>query len=183
MNLFNIDISKYQTISFDLFDTLLLRTYSRDTLFNKIDKILPNFYTLRKQAETLAYNENKYFTYKQIYKHLPFDSNIEQNMEKNFIYVNQEMLNFYNYCCKEKNVIITSDMYFGKDFLEPLCNSLGIFNYSKFLVSSDMKMAKYDNTIFDKYITRRYKDVLHIDDREFNYNKITFIKYEKMRVF
>ena len=74
-------------------------------------------------------------------------------------------------------------MYFGKDFLEPLCNSLGIFNYSKFLVSSDMKMAKYDNTIFDKYITRRYKDVLHIDDREFNYNKITFIKYEKMRVF
>ena len=104
-------------------------------------------------------------------------------MEKNFIYVNQEMLNFYNYCCKEKNVIITSDMYFGKDFLEPLCNSLGIFNYSKFLVSSDMKMAKYDNTIFDKYITRRYKDVLHIDDREFNYNKITFIKYEKMCVF
>ena len=102
MNLFNIDISKYQTISFDLFDTLLLRTYSRDTLFNKIDKILPNFYTLRKQAEILAYHENKYFTYKQIYKHLPFDSNIEQNMEKNFIYVNQEMLNFYNYCCKEK---------------------------------------------------------------------------------
>ena len=31
MNLFNIDISKYQTISFDLFDTLLLRTYSSDT--------------------------------------------------------------------------------------------------------------------------------------------------------
>lgn len=147
-------ISKSEVISFDIFDTALLRNVSQPQyIFNIIDKIKGNnFYNQRVVAEEKAKTNLKKSspTIKEIYKYVK-DGNYkyEIEVERNFICKNSEIKEIYDYCVNnKKKIIFISDMYLSKDVLESFLKANGYNKIDKIYVSCDYNKTK-NNGLFD----------------------------------
>ena len=129
------ELKKYKYVSFDIFDTLILRNVSKpvdifeivEVEYNKIhEEKLSNFKNLRIEAElTARKNTSKEeITINEIYDNLKFDNKdeikeLEIQIEKSFIVKNPEMFEIYNKCLENGlKVIITSDMYLPQEIIE-----------------------------------------------------------------
>ena len=176
--------SEYDVISFDIFDTLILRPFSEPTdLFYFIgnDLSFMDFKNIRMQAE--------YEARMQCYKkngHMEIDINdiwyriqkitgieretgmaLEQQYEMQFCYANPFMKKVYKGLQElGRTIVITSDMYWTTESLEKLLKKNGYTGYKHLFVSNDYKASKAKGNLFNivKEKTEKYGGLVHIGD-------------------
>lgn len=178
-------INKYDYISFDIFDTLIVRNVLKpsdvfvivENKYNKNhDKKINSFAEKRKLAEIKARkkNDHKEITISEIYAELDgFTSRqkfilkqLEISTEINICLGNNEMIEVYDYCKKiGKKLIVTSDMYLEESTIKKILTKAKIDDYEKLFLSSKTKLVKYDGSVFP-FIKRttKAKNILHIGD-------------------
>lgn len=184
---YNIDkiINKYEYISFDIFDTLVKRNVEKPSdIFNLVEveynkqnnKKIKNFKQLRIQAEIKAKEiiEGNEPNIDDIYEMLEIDGDknqikeLELETELKFIQKNKDFYEIYKYCKNNgKKIIIVSDMYLDKKFIEMILKDNGIDQYEKLFISNDIKLNKHSGSIFPfilKKLKISRKNIIHIGD-------------------
>ncbi|EFL6809073.1 DUF4422 domain-containing protein, partial [Campylobacter coli] len=164
-------------VSFDLFDTLLVRPYStpQDVFLHLEEKYnLKGFAKDRTNAENKAriLLNKKLVNYDEIYACMPqiyqFLKEKEQELEFETLYVNPEMKVVYDYLIKQgKKIILTSDMYYSEEFFKKILDKNNINGYSKIYISGVVNKSKHHGDLY-RYILDDLKikanDILHIGD-------------------
>jgi len=178
MNIYRIkkEIRKHQIISFDIFDTLLLRPFAQPKdLFQYIEERynLPGFKEERISAENksrIKHQNQEEITYSQIYKEIDNKfkniKKIELETEKELLTYNQKIKPIYDFAVSNnKRIIIVSDIYFSKVFLKKILNKNNYFNFEFIYSSADILKTKNSGSIY-KHISNIYKNqkILHIGD-------------------
>lgn len=169
-------IKNATVVSFDIFDTLLIRPYCKPTdLFLHLERIhqTEGFATARieaeKRARKVSPREDIFFD--EIYKFIDIKyahlKEHELKLEKQILHKNTRATEIYNYAKSlGKRIIITSDMYFDSEFLKSVLLKEG-FSFEKLYVSSEIGKTKWSGTLFD-YILRDLnispEQILHIGD-------------------
>lgn len=185
-------IRKHKIISFDIFDTLLMRPFlCPSDLFKfiepKVRDIINDytfdFVTKRRIAEKVAFENalsrgDGEITIEEIYDRLCSENGIpnekasllislEITTEENTLYRRESIYNGYILALSlNKTIIITSDMYLPKAVIEGiLCKNK--IEYDKLYLSSEIKKKKSTGELFD-YILSDIKckpeEILHIGD-------------------
>lgn len=183
------------TVSFDIFDTLLLRPFLYptdlfDILSNKMNEGIASFVdfaVIRKNAEDETRAEEKIkspsseeITYEQIYHHISENCGLsialiekmkaeELAMEQQVLYPRQLGKELFELAKDAgKRIVITSDMYLPKDFIEGILAKNGYSGYGKLYLSSDIMLTKATGNLF-KYILndleiKNAKSLIHLGD-------------------
>lgn len=171
-------IKNAKIISFDIFDTLLVRPFLEPkNVFDFLSKHLqePEFAYKRSVAEDELRIEGNYFpTYDDIYKHLPTNFNYIKEIERQFeidtLFANPFVKKIYNYAKElDKRIIIVSDMYFDEATLKTILTKNGYDKYEKIYISAYKKKCKYDGSIFPDIVEDcnvKTSDILHIGDNK-----------------
>ena len=174
------NIKKSDIISFDIFDTLLLRSYlSPNDVFAAISEEYkaPDFYKIRINAEPAAMqeliSENKDdVTFDEIYDYIPSEykhfKEIEAEFESKHLFSNTEMLDVLKYALSlNKRIIIASDMYLPYETLhKTLVRELGTDKF-KLYVSCEFGKRKHTGNLFKKILDDtqvKPSKILHIGD-------------------
>ena len=183
------EIKKHEIISFDIFDTLLIRPYVKPTdLFLHIEKLykIKGFYKNRIMAEKLArgkYIDFEEVTLNQIYEEIDEKykrfKEIEIELEERILTTHKENKKIYDYALSlGKKIIITSDMYLPKKTIEKILTKNNYTNYYKLYLSSDLNLTKASGNLY-KYIIEDLKvapsSIMHIGDNfhsDFNNPKL-----------
>ncbi|HEG2660448.1 TPA: hypothetical protein SCV26_000967 [Campylobacter coli] len=179
-------------ISFDIFDTLLVRPCINPSDMFKIIAtragLDESFIKIRQLAEQYA-RENKPFyeddiTIDDIYRHLHLNFElsieecerlkiIEMEVEFDYLYPKNSIQDlFFEALENRKKVIIVSDMYLPKNFLEKVLEKNNYKNYDGLFVSGDLKISKGSGRLFDFIIAKFEKmgfdksSILHIGDNQ-----------------
>lgn len=166
-------IDESDVVSFDIFDTLIVRPFSKaDGIYRYIEREygLDNFCYVRKCAEKIA--RNKYdldVNIDQIYENMPERfrniKEIELECELKLCRRNQQIMEIYNYCLNnDKEIICISDMYLDEEFEKRLLNKCG-FKIGKVFCSCGRRESKANGLLFE-YVKSIYdgKKILHIGD-------------------
>lgn len=180
-------LMEYDVVSFDIFDTLIFRPFSSPTdLFYLVGNEIGilDFKRMREEAEYVARTE-KYASsgiyevnFKDIWIKLSemIDISVddgmalEQNYELRFCYANPFMKQVFDKLIKSgKRIVITSDMYLSKEFLEKLLKENGYAGFEKLYVSCEYDKSKSDGRLYD--IVLREMEVepaqmIHVGDNE-----------------
>ena len=173
-------INNAQIISFDIFDTLLLRPYvvpeslwEHIGILNKID----NFRNLRLWAfqdarKKYCINGVEEITLEQIYEFMPEEYRYlkekEIELETSVLQQNKEIKEVVDYAISTgKKVIAISDMYLPVDLLRSILDRNGYSNINEIYVSSETKLLKATGALY-KYVLKnlgvKADKVLHIGD-------------------
>ena len=171
-------IDCHKVISFDIFDTLLIRPYLKPTdLFLHIEKQerKPGFAKARIEAEEEARRVEKYvgdITLDMIYKHigdefLPLRKR-EEFFELQVCQPHPVLKELYDYALKEnKQIIVISDMYLSKQFLTKLLDKKGYHKFDRVFVSCNEHVSKGEGRLFQTVLDDlkcEPSEVLHIGD-------------------
>ena len=181
-------IEKYNYISFDIFDTLIKRNVKKPSDIFKLTAIeyeketnvlIPNYKELRIEAEFIAKPlcDGEEPDIDDIFNNIKLDKNqydinklkeIEINLELLLCQRNNYFYPIYEYCVKNnKKIIITSDMYLNKKYIEKILKNAGIYNYDYLFLSNEVKLNKRIGKIYThvlKEINIKPKQLLHIGD-------------------
>ena len=178
-------IGQHSVVSFDVFDTLLKRNVFKPNDIIKYavqnyctqhgDVDYTALYEARIKSETEARkNKSSEITCDDISEELKKTMgnpeellNIEMSLENELCYANRIIKNVYDWCINNnRRVIIISDIYYSKDFIENLLNING-YNLSKaeLYISSEVGFTKIKGTIFKEidYKTE-HRNIVHIGD-------------------
>lgn len=173
-------LNNYKIISFDIFDTLLLRPYLRPSdLFFHVEKLekKPFWAQRRKEAERAArknYSHWQDITFEEIYQEMTAEDRSlkeeELALEKCALQPNEEMLAVFNYVKQcGKRIIIISDMYLPGDFLSQILKEKGYQGFEKLYVSNEKRKLKATGDLY-KAVAQELQinpqDVLHIGDNK-----------------
>lgn len=189
--------SEVQVVSFDVFDTTLLRKVKRPVdvflyMENEARHLMGNqnvqFPDLRVNAERIAREraseQHGYgdATLKEIYSALQELTGVndetikslielEIRAEEALIYANPRMLELYRLAQSEgKQITFTSDMYLpGADVARLL--EMNGFSANNLLVSSEARLTKHSGELFDLVVERFGENperILHIGDNEWS---------------
>lgn len=159
------EINNHEIISFDVFDTLLLRkVYEPTDVFDLIDcELSGQFSFVFSNARKIAEHELRKMgepTIYQIYEYLAKKYHLSQNdmqyllsleleKERQVLCARQKMKFCMKYCIEQgKKVYLLSDMYLPAEILGELLNGCGITGYTELLVSCDYSTSKSDK-LFD----------------------------------
>lgn len=189
-----IDVNNYKVVSFDIFDTLLLRTVAKPVdVFASVwvraqnlgiagsDLSKDEFVKLRVEMERLARTKakNRECTLYDIYEQFPGFitsdseqlSRIEVETECDLCYLNRDV---YQIALDAKEsgakIVLVSDMYLsGKDLMQIMSkNGFDIGLIDTILVSNEHKRNKQDGELFrillDNYPDILPSEILHIGD-------------------
>lgn len=172
-----INLSIYEIISFDLFDTLFLRKIRKPTdIFEIVEYISKTneFAKKRILAEKNVRKKSQFeeVTLDEIYDNLDFSNKdelkeFELEIEEEFIYVNPKIKAILNKAKeKKKKIILVSDMYLPQYFIENILKKYNI-HYDKLYLSSTIKKTKASGNLFE-YILDDLKisstNLFHIGD-------------------
>ena len=187
-------------VSFDIFDTLLIRPFVNPTdLFKylEIEKKANGFFDARVNAEKVARKNISYeeITLDDIYKYIipKFKDfkDFEIEYEMNLCLANPKVQAIYDYAVKNgKKIIAISDMYLPKKVLEDLLEKNGFSEIGKVYVSSEIKYTKGHGKLF-KYVLNDLEinptEIIHIGDNiesDINQaNKLGISTYQITKVF
>lgn len=172
-------IDNAKIISFDIFDTLLVRPYIKPTdLFYHLEKLYSanGYAQARIDAEKQARKNSQKaeITLEDIYNVIPKKFKIFQQKEMDFEYqvarINPIILPILDYVRQQgKKIIIISSMYLPKTLSEKMLHKIGVSDYSKIYVSCEVQKNKRDASIY-KYVLEDLScnpaDILHIGDNE-----------------
>lgn len=171
----------YDVISFDIFDTILLRPFSEpDSIFvllQKENNIL-NFERIRIDAAKKVYDRNrvcgiKEITIKEIYDEIETETGIpcetgidrEEKSEFELCYTNEYIKRVMDLLIEQgKTIILTSDMYLSQKFIEKLLQKNNIKGFEKIYLSSTYGYGKKEGLF--KQIKNDYKgkSIIHVGD-------------------
>ena len=186
-----INKSNIKVISFDIFDTLLVRPViePRD-IFYLFDKKLKkyNSYTftqLRFNAEEdmIKSNPNIYDIWNSIAKKnrlSKIDKNFlceqEIELESDLLYTRKLIKKIFEYAIKSgKKVILTSDMYLTSEILSHILKKNGYKDFKNIYVSNECNRRKSSGDLY-KFIVNREEispsELLHIGDNYYSDYKI-----------
>lgn len=185
---FKQEIDRSEVVSFDCFDTLLVRIVSSpeavfrllETRFN-----LVNFARLRKELQTKASIraeekgrphadlDDVYALFQEEYPDMADWKLIKKEeiaAEAKVLYANPEMKSLYDYArSQKKRIIVTSDMYLSTETVEGFLKEKGYADIDAVYVSSDMGATKFRGDLYgrvaEKEGTAPYK-ICHIGDNE-----------------
>lgn len=180
-------LMNYDVISFDIFDTLVLRNLSDPKdLFSyltaKYDlmdfaKVRINVEKELRDEKTEKYGNhevNIYEIYERISKYTNIDPLVgvknEMEEEKNFCKANPYMKRVFDTLLQNgKKIIITSDMYIPHDLMEELLENCGYTGYDKLFVSCDYYKNKRNLELYE-YINENYLNpdltIIHVGDNK-----------------
>ena len=179
------DIQKYDVISFDIFDSLLVRTVGKPedvyllTGYNcktRINRAPKDFANDRKAAAFIAAANaiNGECTLREIYDNLTGYSVSEKTIlmeeelriEKAVLRANPRIGSLYRACVDaKKKIIAVSDMYLPASFLKDVLKINGYENIDEVFVSCDYLANKQSGTLFKKVEEKTgKKKFLHIGD-------------------
>ena len=170
--------SRYDVISFDIFDTLLIRPYDKPTdLFEELEKryFMPGFARARVEAEQRA--REKYIlqedvTLVQIYEMIDAVyltmSERETALERAVVRANKIIKILYDEAVRlGKHIVIVSDMCLTKDFLKTILWDNGYSVFEKVYVSSETGHTKASGNMY-QYVLNDFgckaEEILHIGD-------------------
>lgn len=181
-------LSEYDVVSFDIFDTLILRPLARPTdLFYLLESRngMFNFIELRRLAEERArqkttkpnYEVDIYDIYDELSRYYKIDKDKaiidEINTEMDLCYANPYIKQVYDKLEKSgKTIIAVSDMYIPEKLMKKILNSCG-YNIQNIFVSCDYGVSKLNGLLQKKamnLIGTNFK-YIHIGD---NYNSDIF---------
>lgn len=181
------DLMQYDVISFDTFDTLILRPFSKPVdLFMLVGKRLnkTEFCRIRIEAEKRAREKatvergNREVTIYDIYTiieertGIPAEKGvqIEFETELRYCFANPYMKRVFRLLQEQgKTIIIVSDMYLPHDMMEKLLVKAGYVGYDKLYVSCDYSCSKSTQSLY-QYVKRDYigKKIVHIGDNVYS---------------
>ena len=173
-------IKKAEVVSFDIFDTLLVRNVHKpEDIFLLVEKISGSrgFVQRRIQAAVNAakYSKNGECTLDDIYHSLEESTeqerdqlkNLELEVERRQLQANPEIRLLYKKCRDlKKRIIAVSDMYLPSSFLTELLQNIG-FLVDKVYVSCEYKESKRGGGLFDAVVSEEKKtgkSIIHIGD-------------------
>jgi HAD superfamily hydrolase (TIGR01549 family) len=175
------EIDKFEIISLDIFDTIILRPYLKPAdMFVHIEQILniKNFSKNRIEAEkkARANSVEGEITLNDIYANI---SNaykdafqFELDFEKQICQKNEEMHMAYLHALeKGKKIIFVSDMYLPQSVLEEILINTGFKKYEFLFISSTFKKKKATGELFDVVLEKlnvKPEKILHIGDNKRN---------------
>jgi len=185
--IFTKGLLQYDVISFDIFDTLILRPFAKPAdLFMLIGKRLnrSEFFRIRTDAEKKARETasltkgSREITIDDIYtliekrtgipKELGIQTELETELQ--YCFANPYMKRVFR-LLKEHNktVIIVSDMYFPHDMMEKLLQNAGYSGYDKLYVSCDYGCSKSTKSLY-QYVKQDFQNqkLVHIGDNHFS---------------
>ena len=175
-------IIKHDVISFDIFDTLLMRRgilYPEDVfllaeLRLKAEGLEYPFAKMRKEAEVTLMG---YPDLDEIYENLQKLSGwtnvvinrmkqVECETDDSLLLRREVMCRIFQRAIEQgKKVYLISDMYYPKVYLEKLLCQNGIVGYQELFVSCDIKKEKSDGSLFQWYLEQvKEGSKLHIGD-------------------
>lgn len=175
--------SRYDIISFDIFDTLIFRPFENPTdsfyLLEAENKLL-SFMKYRREAESEARKNttkaNDEINIFDIYAELQnyYDISAPYNMaekeielEKQICYANPYMFEIYKKLLeKGKKIIAVSDMYIPEQYMRQILDSCGYTGITDIFVSCDYGVTKTSG-LLPKLVKEKIgkeKTIIHIDD-------------------
>ena len=176
------DISdKTQIVSFDIFDTLVVRDVNipADVFRIMEDRLgIAGFQKKRIEAEKKAReikSDTSEVTIDEIYQSYEGITRetiseyikTELQTEISLCHPNLDIIPFFEQCKEKYKVIIVSDMYLPAEMMRKMLDSCGITSYEKLYVSCDIGKSKYDGNLFE-YIAADLKvdisEITHIGD-------------------
>ena len=170
-------IALHDIISFDIFDTLLLRPFVNPTdLFFYIEDAYgkKGFAEARISAEQklrMTMKETEEVHLSDIYSEIPEYKDfmqVEMDTELTLLHPNPEMFKIYQKAKElKKDIIIISDIYLSEDFIAELLNVKGYTGYKKLYVSSTWNKEKWTGNLFRvvlEDIEATPSSILHIGD-------------------
>ncbi len=177
------EIEKHEVISFDVFDTLLMRrTLLSDDVFEIVGSCakkqeinVSRFKMLRKRAEANVLNTNHTLDsiYDEIYRISDINADdieklkqLELIIEESCVIPRHDMIDVFNYVkALKKKIFIISDMYLPRDFIGYLLNKNGICGFTDVFVSGEYGVRKSQG-LFDVYKSNigNKLSCLHIGD-------------------
>lgn len=165
--------ANHQVISFDLFDTLLMREYTvADFAKLKMGKILfeerrisspEEFVRVRNRIESKLRSEQNFVgdvSITEIYERLTTELNIQDvsasylaNLEfehdLSMIMAKTEMVDYFNsLCTKGKTVWIITDTYYTAKQIDLIAKRIGLTGEYQLFVSSELKLRKDNGTMW-----------------------------------
>lgn len=174
-------LDQYSFISFDIFDTLLMRRclYPRD-IFYIIDSRIEfdidfTFSELRMAAEQ-ELKESAYPCIDEIYNKMQEQEkfsddikrklkNLEIEAEREYIIPRRKMVELYHKCIEQgKIVILISDMYLDREILKDILNKNNVFGYDELFISCEYGISKNEGLyekVIEKYGKRKW---IHVGD-------------------
>ncbi len=176
-------ISKAEAVSFDIFDTLIVRLYRRPTdLFRHLEFMTSKtgFCTARIEAESAARqkaekDERHEVTLEEIYSflHPEYQTLMEQELELELTMCKQnpEMKAVYDTLIQSGiPVYICSDMYLPEDIIKRILNQAGYNQYKQLLLSSSILRPKATGEMYQDLIALSdipANKILHIGDHPY----------------
>lgn len=177
-------IDNAKVISFDIFDTLLLRPYIKPTdLFLHMEQLY-NCTGFAKQRviaeqESLAQSPMHDVTLDEIYQRLQTFGDLKQReieLETSCLVANPEMIDVWQYAkTLGKKIIIISDMYLSKSILANILEMKGFHGYDFLYVSNDTHERKDNGLLYRRILADlrvSAKSILHIGDNEYSDVKV-----------
>lgn len=180
-------LEKYDIVSFDVFDTLILRKFvCPEDVFYLVQQKLeyPNFRKIRIEAEHIARRTRleKYgdieVSHEEIWEILEgltginkeVGMKLEWEAEIESCYANPYFLSLIDTLGKcNKPLVVCSDMYWGKEKIRELLMNCGYPNFAEYFVSSDYRSSKNNGKLYEQ-IKNKYgyeKSYIHIGDDEY----------------
>lgn len=171
-------MKQYDVISFDVFDTLLVRPYLKPTdLFYELEEryAMQGFAEKRVSAEQCArqkYTMQEDVALEQIYEMLEADYQVmasrEVALEQEVLQANDMVKRLYHEALQmEKRIIIVSDMYLSRNVLESILKDKGYVGFEEIYVSSETGYTKASGNMY-RYVLNGLgcgaEQVLHIGD-------------------
>lgn len=180
-------LAGYDMVSFDIFDTLIFRPFDEPTaLFFLLGEKLGfmDFRRIRVEAEQDARQE-KYektgsyeVSLEDIWDKLEERTGLsagqgmelELELERRYCYANPFMLRvFRRLADMGKRIIITSDMYLSREFLQSLLEEKGFAGAEKIYISNECGASKFSGGLYDfvlQDLNAGRKQIVHIGDNE-----------------
>lgn len=173
-------IDEYDAVSFDLFDTLIMRrTLEPIDIFDLVELrlqekgiIISDFKKKRRTAELQSGGRDIYHIYEILSQRLQLDEEKMQiildeeiQCEKEYMTPRKVIAELMDYAtAKGKTVSIISDMYLTSSILADILSFVGITRYNKLYVSCEYGAGK-ENGLFAEYLKDvQGKKCLHIGD-------------------
>ena len=182
--IFARNLSMYDVISFDVFDTLIFRPFSEPTdlfylLGNQLNYL--DFARIRQEMEWRArqqkYKNEKHYevNLEEIYTVLSKETgmdkeramHLEVELEKQYCFANPYMKEVVDELLKlKKKLIITSDMYLNTKQIQALLNVCGYPEFSAYYVSCDQQTSKNSGGLYALVKTKEGENnsYVHIGD-------------------
>lgn len=174
----------YDIVSFDIFDTLILRPFAQPhhlfmILAEKFDIV--DFMSIRKEAEKEARliarqtKGNNEVTIYDIYKIIErktglnkeYGVNVEFETELSLCSANPYFKEVFNFLATQnKRIIAVSDMYLTRSMIEQLLTACGYTGFEEIYVSSENNASKRDKNLYTivKHKYGTHSSIVHVGD-------------------